>query len=271
MSRVHVKTRVSARLSQTLKRQREESDEGDSVHEVSSNSGGSYCTEPTYWKLAFNNLSKLTVSVADDVMSLNNHTVRIGSIRENLTVDANTLIFRGTATTRLKIQFGLPDGHLSVSWFGGQLIIDDTYSIVDKNITMWHQPPADLGMLRTIPILMTGERSDPITLSHNHQSYVIRLSDSHPAIVMPRCAYYPLKVVLMKDFIENFMPNALFERSPRSPEQLAEDPRVPPPSPRTPTSPESYIGYTTPPSRYVSNEDQPRMNELFPTDEETSD
>lgn len=276
MSRAHQKTRVSARLSHTLKRHYvEENESNHSPHGPNVESDDDdHQVEFIVWKLTLNSLDRFSVSLDDEVFFDDDRILKFGRNNEDLRMDGNEVIFRGTTTTRAKLVFILPDGRLSIAWYGGQLIIDDVYSIVEKNITMWHQLPREFARLRTQPIYIRGERADPITLSHANRSYVVRLNDSFPAVVMPRCAYYPLKLALMKDFMSQLGPSNLRERSSMSPERMAEDSRIAPPTPITPrtleSSPNSIVDRTQP-TQYIRSHVGCELSETSPANEQSDD
>lgn len=140
MSRAQLKTRASARLSHTLKRHYDEQNEGDYSYRepnVESDDDVHHVSFVT-WKLTLNNTNRFSVSLDDEVFINDDRTLGFGRHNEDFRLDGNEIIFRGTTTTRAKLVLVLPDGRLSISWYGGQLIVDDTYSLVEKNVTLWH-------------------------------------------------------------------------------------------------------------------------------------
>lgn len=277
MSRVHLKTRASARLSHTLKRHYDERDEsGPSRKPNVESDGEAYGHDFIIWRLTLNTMDRFSLSLDNHTFHYDDHTMRLGRRDEYFRLEGNDIFFHGTATTRIKLMFVLPDGRLSISWYGGQLIIDDTYSIVEQNITMWHHVPHE-GRLNSVFLYVRGERSDPITLKHAHRSYIIRLNDSYPAVVMSRCAYYPLKLALFRDFVAQMGPDVSSEHIQRSPGQLADDPRVPSATPRTPStpcmniSPQSAISDQTPPTHYVRCHPETDFDDPLSENEQSSD
>lgn len=261
MSRVQLKTRASARLSHTLKRHYDETDEnGDSARKPNVESDGEEkVNDFITWKLTLNSMGRFAVSIDNQNFVRDDRTFHFGRHNEHFHFEANSFVFHGTSITRAKMQFILPDGRLGVSWYGGQLIIDETYSLVENNVTLWHQAPREMGRLHQTYIYVRGDRADPITLSHANRSYIIRLNDSYPAVLMPRCAYYPLKLALWKDFVAQMGPNEVCEHGPFTPEPMCDDERVSPPTPYTPCTPltsgssQSVVNNQTPPSQYGEN------------------
>lgn len=277
MSRVQQKTRASTRLSHTLKRHYDDTDEGGfsvrgpNIESHDETYGDDFIT----WKLTLNTTDQFTMSVDNENFVGDDRTFHFGRIGETFYLEGNTFVFHGSSITRSKMQFILPDGRLSISWYGGQLIIDETYSLVERNLTQWHQSPGEMPRLRQMPIYVRGGRADPITLSHVGRSYIIRLNDSYPAVVTPRCAYYPLKLALWRDFVAQMDSSEAGERKPVMPLTVYNETRVPPPTPHTPCTPrtnrssESAISDQTPPSQYVDNDYTSERNET--TDEQSTE
>lgn len=268
MSRVQKKTRVSARLSHTLKQHYGGSDGSDrSFRKPNIDSDDDAMgVDSITWKLTMNTMDRFAISTDNENFVRDYRTFRFGRNNEEFYLDENTLVFRGSAITRAKMQFMLPDGRLSIAWYGGQLIIDETYSLVKKNMTLWHQLPREMGTLHATRIYVRGERADPITLSHAHRSYIIRLNESYPAVVMPRCAYYPLKLALMKDLVAQMGPIEVGACTPLSPVQPRDDTRVPSPAPCTPPSAgssQSPISNHTPPTQYVRSQGEDEGDEII--------
>lgn len=259
MSRVSPQPRGSVSFGQTLKRKREEDDErqlGRCSNSPDSSANDSHA-EVVEWELAFGHPHTLTIMHKEYATQITDVGVQLGTVRETVKSDGTTATFQGTAMTALEIRFTLLVGHMTVKWMGGRIIIDETYSIDENNFVMNRRPPRDSQTVRTIKITSGGGWEEPMTLIHAKRSYIIRYEEGYPAMVIPRSAYYPLKLLMMKDFLDKFVPKELFGRSSQAPAELSDDPRIPNATPNTPdsfeTSDES-IDDLTPPSQYEANE-----------------
>lgn len=271
MSRVSTQARVSANFGQTWKRKREEDDEHERERILNSSdlSADDSHVAGIEWMLTFCHPRTLSIVHKRYTTRVTNDEVQIGTVRETINSDGTTATFRGTDLTALEIHFTLTVGHMTVKWMGGRICIDNTYAIDESEFVMCHRPPQNTRPERSVNIICGGGCEEPMTLTHGKHSYIIRFQEGYPAMVIPRCTYYPLKLSMMKDFIDKFVPKELFGRPTHTPDELADDPRIPDATPNTPDSngsSDESSDALTPPSQYRSSE-RMRMNGLCATDE----
>lgn len=274
MHRAPVRPRVS-NFVRTPKRKREDEyereDQRRTVHPGSSASDSR--ATMVEWKLTFGQPVALSITRSGHKSRVSVEGMRLGSERETVKFDGVTAVFCGTEMTTFQICLTLPNGHTDVKWFGSQIRIDETYSIYEEGFHMTNRPVSRTRPIRTIFATVDGEGTEPMTLTHAKRSYIIRFEAGFPAIVLPRCIYYPLKLTMMKDFLEKFVPKELFTRSPKAAAQLAEDSRLPSPIPHTPTiaiETDDSGDRFTPPSQYVRYE-RSRFPERQYEDENSDD
>lgn len=217
------------------------------------------------WKLTFDRPQALSLTKRGYRTKVGSEGVRMGTECETVKFDGTTASFRGCELTAWNIHFTLPMGHMKINWIGKRISIDDNCSIDDMGFHVARRTPPRADQMRTVFVCVEGEYTEPMTLSFANRSYIIRLENAYPAIVLVRSTYYPLKLALMKDFVSQFIPKELFVRGPRTPERLVEDPRIAPATPNTPDSatpntPDSATQTNkssdelTSPARYTRNE-----------------
>lgn len=271
MSRELSLPRGSADCGQTWKRKREEDDEREQgrctyLPDSSANDSRAAVVE---WELTFGHPHTLSIMHKEYAIRVTNAGVQIGTERETVKSDGTTATFRGTVMTALEIRFTLSVGHITINWKGERIIINDMYSIDENNLVTFGRRPCGTSPSRSVAIVSENGYEEPMTLSHAKRSYIIRFEEGYPAMVIPRCTYYPLKLLLMKDFIGKFVPKELFGRPSQTPAELADDPRIPNAAPHTPDSSVSADGSDddlTPPTQYHANERR-AMHEMYLPDE----
>lgn len=225
------------------------------------------------WKLTFGQPVALSITRNGFNSTVGSGGMKIGTERETVQFDGVAATFSGTDRTALQICFTLPTGHMDVKWYGNRMYIDETYSICEKGFYMANRPMPRTYPLLTIFVIVRGDGVEPMMLSQARRSYIIRFESGFPAIVIPRCSYYPLKLAMMKDFLDKFVPKELFTRSPKEIDQLAEDSRLPSPKPHTPTTADETDEASdrlTPPSHYRRYERR-SIFERHPADVNTDD
>lgn len=277
MHRISAQTRVSD-VYRTPKRKRDDEDEReDQRRAIYPDSSANDSRAPRVeWVLTFGQPLALSITSRNYTSSVGMDGMQVGTVRETVAFDGVAATFRGTEMTEMEICFTLPSGHLNVKWYGNRIYIDDA-SIIDKEgLSISHRPIQRTPPMHTIYAQVSGENSEPMTVSHARRSYIIRFEAGHPAIVLPRCSYYPLKLVMMKEFLDKFVPKGLYGHPSKTAEQLAEDTRVPPPTPHTPSTTSranSSADWLTPPSKYVRYERHRVFQRYLPDEnsDETSD
>lgn len=124
-----------------------------------------------------------------------------------ISCEANEIILQGTTATVLGIELALPAGNMFVFWSGNNLHIDGKYSIANDRLSYWNRSSSNIRDFRTITVTAGGEDSLPVTLWHANRFYIVRFEEHFSAIIMPREVFYPLKLSLMREFVESFIPN----------------------------------------------------------------
>lgn len=258
MYRISAQPRVSNFRQGSKRKQDDEYGREDKRHAGDSDSSATDSQAVMVeWNLTFGQPVALSITRNGYKYGVGPSGMQIGTERETVQFDGVTATFVGTETTDLQICFTMPTGHMDVEWYGNRICIDGTYSICEEGFHMANRPRPRTHPLRTISAIVNGEGSEPMTVALARRSYVIRFESGFPAIVVPRCSYYPLKLAMMKDFLEKFVPKELFTRSPKTADRLAEDSRLLSPVPHTPTTAEETDetgDRLTPPSKYIRYE-----------------
>lgn len=259
MSRVWQSLRAPPHFHHSLKRHRERrlSERSSSSESPRFPDDLEHRIPKIVWKLAFGQLNALRISVGGETTLLNEFGVTIGAQRDSITFEENVATFTGSKTTMMKIQLAVSTNKMTIMWFGKRLYIDDTYAMHDGKFTVWQRSPCHLSELRPISITAEGENVDSLTLWHCDRSYIVRFEENYPAMVVPRCTYFPMKLTLMKDFVNQFMPRQSSAQSPRADHDPVDEQNVPEASPQTPrgeSEPSDMADPQTPPSQCISNE-----------------
>lgn len=207
-----------------------------------------FAIAPVEWRVSVSMLNSVLVEINGDVTQIDVGAMRIGTYRESITCEADTIIFQGTTATVLRVNLVLPTGNMSVLWTGKALHVDAKYTITDERFSYWNHPTVAVQNALAITVTARGEDNRPVSLWHANRSYVVRFEDHFSAIVIPREVYYPLRLASMREFMEALFPRSASPASSRSsdspyrrpPSVISyESPRGPPSSPHTPEMPHS--------------------------------
>lgn len=270
MYRISAQPRVSKFRQRPKRKRDDEYEREDQRYAVDSDSSANDSRAvPVEWDLTFGQPVAISITKNGYKCGVKSSGMKIGTERETVRFDGVTATFGGTELTALQICFTLPTGHMDVKWYGNRICVDDTYSVCEEGFYVSNRPLPRTFPVRTISATVDGDCSEPMTLTQARRSYIIRFESGFPAIVMPRCSYYPLKLAMMKDFLGKFVPKELFARSPETADRLAEDSRLPSPIPRTPSTAEE-TDRLTPPSEYTRYE-RSRILERHIVDEYSDD
>lgn len=251
-------TRAATSSVSTPKRKREETEREDQRRKWFRDGDEDQThAEVVQWKLAFDRPHALSITKRGYRTNVGLAELRVGSDCETVVFDGTMATFRGCEMAALDVHFTLPTGHMRIRWLGKRIFIDDNYLIDEDGFHVTYRSTPRENALRSVIALVTGEYTEPMTLTFAQRSYIVRFEEGYPAIVLQRSTYYPLKLALMKDFVNKFVPRELFVRGPHTPERLADDSRLPPPTPYTPGSvspSDNSSRDLTSPTRYTRNE-----------------
>lgn len=130
----------------------------------------------------------------------------IGPLGEWAALQRGNIVFTGTTNTYMAVEIDTYDGMIHILWIGTELCVDGRYRLSNTLFSTWLEEPQFAPMPSPCYIRMTGGRNSRLRLTHAQCDYIIRFDSQRTPIVLPARVYYPMLVVLLREFDEQFMP-----------------------------------------------------------------